>query len=388
MSDTPVPSGLEIPAGILIGEHDPTARLPAPADDGVLEALGRAMLPALQRPPCFVSFSGGRDSSAILAVAVTAARRHGLADPVPATMRFPGAPQTDETAWQELVLAHLGLGEQLVIEIGEELDALGSIATGVLERRGLRWPANGYMHVPLLERASGGSLLTGVGGDELLDTRGSRLWQVVGRREPPGPRDLLRLALAMAPAPARVALWRRREAPPLAGLTPAGTKSVVGALARDAVAWPGRWDASLRHWRRTRAFAALRDAIPVLGDDHDVLAVNPFLDDRVLAEMAAAGGRSGFPGRTAGMRELFGGLLPDSVLARPDKAGFSVPLWGPAVREFASGWDGEGLDRRYVDVEALREHWLSEHPAFPTALMLHAAWLGASGAAQSSTASS
>ena len=54
------------------------------------------MLRALRRPPCLVSFSGGLDSSALLAVATAVARREGLDDPVPATLVVPGSPESDE----------------------------------------------------------------------------------------------------------------------------------------------------------------------------------------------------------------------------------------------------------------------------------------------------
>ena len=53
-------------------------------------ALEAVVLRALLRPPCLVSFSGGRDSSLVLAIASDVARRHGLPLPVPATNRFPG----------------------------------------------------------------------------------------------------------------------------------------------------------------------------------------------------------------------------------------------------------------------------------------------------------
>ena len=75
------------------------------------EALERAILPALLRPPCLVSFSGGRDSAAVLAVATALARREGLPAPIPATNVFPAADDSDETAWQELIVRHLGLSE-------------------------------------------------------------------------------------------------------------------------------------------------------------------------------------------------------------------------------------------------------------------------------------
>jgi hypothetical protein len=63
---------------------------------------------------------------------------------------------------------------------------------------------------------------------------------------------------------------------------------------------------------------------------------------------------------------------------------FSGATWGPAVRTFAADWEGKGVDRRLVDVDALRSNWLSPAPDFRTGLLLHAAWLEAQPSASSS----
>ncbi|HKP88682.1 MAG TPA: asparagine synthase-related protein, partial [Thermoleophilaceae bacterium] len=196
---TPRPTELEVLTNLLLGPHEDAPELPPADGAGVRAALEDAMLPALRRSPCLVSFSGGRDSSAILAVATEVARRHGLPDPVPAIMRFPGAPGTDETAWQELVMGHLGIGAPELIELRHELDALGPVATAVVRDAGVTWPANAYMHVPILERGRGGALLTGAGGDELLGTVASRHVLLARRRTRPQLRDLVSVPLAAMP---------------------------------------------------------------------------------------------------------------------------------------------------------------------------------------------
>lgn len=371
----PRPTELELLTNLLLGDDGDAPELPAAEGIGVRAALERAMLPALRRPPCLVSFSGGRDSSAILAVATEVARRHDLADPVPAVMRFPEAPETDETQWQELVLRHLGISEPELIELRHELDALGPTATQVIRDAGVMWPANAYMHVPILERGRGGSLLTGAGGDELLGTGATRHLLLVRRRVRPRPRDALSVPLAAMPRRLRAAVWRRRNAPPQAWLTPSGAARTGRALAREEVSWPHRWDRSVAHWHRSRAYVALDRALATMAPPRDVVVVNPFLAPAVLAELAAAGGATGFRNRTEAMRVLFGDVLPEKLISRPNKAAFAGAVWGPAVREFAEAWGGEGLDERYVDVAALRREWLSEQPDFGTALLLHAAWL-------------
>ena len=121
----PRPLPLDVATGVALGAERRPPELPAPAAPTVLAALERAVLPALRRPPCLVSFSGGRDSSAVLAVAAYAAARHGLPAPIPATNRFPGAAEADESAWQERVIAHLGLSDWLRLDLGDELDVVG-----------------------------------------------------------------------------------------------------------------------------------------------------------------------------------------------------------------------------------------------------------------------
>ncbi len=152
-------SALEAAAGVVLGS-DSAVALPR-SNCSPLEALERRILPALERPPCLVSFSGGRDSSAVLAVAARLARRNGLPAPVPATLRFRGAERSAEDEWQEHVVAHVEVADWVRIEAEHELDCLGPVATQALRRHGLLWPPNAHFHVPLLQAAGGGSLLTG-----------------------------------------------------------------------------------------------------------------------------------------------------------------------------------------------------------------------------------
>jgi asparagine synthase (glutamine-hydrolysing) len=382
------PTGVEILANLPVGLRADAPALPPARGVGIAAALEEAVLPALRRPPCLVSFSGGRDSSAVLAVATDVARRHGLDDPIPATMRFPDAAESHESEWQRLVIEHLGLGRVEVVELRDELDALGSVATSVLRRHGLRWPSNGYLHVPLLVRAAGGSLLTGGGGDELFGTRADIGVLILRGRVRPGPRRVLAAAAGELPRPLRERLWMARKSQFHPWWTPAGAKLVNRALAREEVAWPHRWDRSVAHWHRGRAYAGLDDAVKSLGRERDVLVVQPLMEAATLAEVAHVGGAAGFDSRDEAMRETFGHLLPEAVVTRGTKAGFGGPFWGPATRAFAAEWDGAGVDERHVDVAALRSEWLSDRPDFRTSLLLHAAWLHADGAAQGSAASS
>ena len=139
-------SPLELSSGLVIPERRRAHRLPdLPTGTTPRAAAEAAILPALRRAPCVVSFSGGRDSSAVLALATHLARREGLPLPIPVTHRFPTAGDTQETEWQEEVVGHLGLDEWVRIEAAGDLDCVGPIATRALRRHGVLWPCNALL---------------------------------------------------------------------------------------------------------------------------------------------------------------------------------------------------------------------------------------------------
>ncbi|HEX2085253.1 MAG TPA: asparagine synthase-related protein [Solirubrobacteraceae bacterium] len=365
------PSPLEIAAGTVTGWSPPAPLPEVPASLTPLQALQDAIAPALARGRCVVPFSGGRDSSALLAAAVAAARRRGLPEPVAVTLRFPGRAGTDEREWQEAVVAHLGVRDWERIELGDELELLGPLARETLRRHRLPWPGNGHGYVPLLRAAAGGSVISGLDGDELLDH-----WQW-GRR--PTVREPLRLAKALAPAPLRrVAIERRRRPFARVGwLTPAARSAIGRAWAAERAREPVRWDRRLAWYPGRRYARAARARLDVLGGDHGTTVVHPLVDPRFLAALARAGGRTGFVDRGAALRAILGDLLPARTVARTTKAEFSEAFWGPCARRFAERWDGRGVDPAIVDAAALRAEWLAPRPDARSATMLGAAWLQA-----------
>lgn len=148
VADVYRPSALEIAAGLLLGS-DPTAGpLPRPSHLSARAELERSIQTALQRPPCIVAFPGGRDSSAMLALAASVARREQLPPPVAVTNRFPVVVEADETAWQERVIAYLGIQDWQRLEFADELDYVGPVAQDVLRRHGVMCPMNTYVPFP------------------------------------------------------------------------------------------------------------------------------------------------------------------------------------------------------------------------------------------------
>jgi hypothetical protein len=363
---------LELALGMVLGS-DARPRLPAAADP--IAALEAACLPALRRAPCLVSFSGGRDSSAVLVAALRAARRAGLPDPVPATIRAPQAPSADEARWQELVVRHLGLRDWVRLEIADELDVLGPLARRVLRRHGLLWPFNAHFHLPLLEAASGGSVLTGIAGDELFRAATSRRASaVLAGRVRPTRRDPRRLVEHAAPAPVR-RRWHRRSMTLHPWLTPSGTAAAARALAHWEASEPRRMPARMAHVRGARYLRVGTGSLGILAESAGAAIVHPLLDLGVWAAVARSAPRGGHLGRTEAMEAIFGPLLPAELLAREDKAGFDELFFHDHSRAFAASWSGDGVPDDVVDAAALREHWLGPAPRAQSLTLLQAAWL-------------
>ncbi|WP_141711666.1 asparagine synthase-related protein [Jiangella alba] len=344
------------------------------------EALDDALRPALLRAPCFVSFSGGRDSSAILAAATALARREGHADPVPVTEIYPDVPDADEADWQRLVVEHLGLTEWVRLPIRGESDLLGDGARTSLLRRGVLWPPPFHVKDRLFETVTGGSILTGEGGDEVIGPRRTTpVTLLVRKRRRPRPELLAATAAALAPGPVRAFRVRRQMSGDAQQpwLRPAVARRHRRLLAADEGSEPLAWDRSLWWVRHRRAVDAVIANYSALGAEFDVAVGHPLLDTGFLAALTRFGGRWGFAGRTALMRILFADVLPDEILRRSSKASFDRAYMGEPTRAFARDWDGSGVDAALVDPETLRAGWLSDRPSTLSGTLLQQAWLAA-----------
>ncbi|MGO9958489.1 MAG: asparagine synthase-related protein [Solirubrobacteraceae bacterium] len=340
-------------------------------------ALEAAILPALLRPPCVVAFSGGRDSCALLAVAVGLARREGIADPIPITLEFADA-ATIETGWQERALAHLGVEDRVRVAVADELDLVGPVAARGLRRHGLLYPANAHLVVPMARAARGGSLLTGYGGDDVF---GSWPWSdvadVLARRRHPRVADLRRGLNFASPAWLRAEIRRRRDVVcSLPWLLAPYRERASLAVARELTSAPRTWVARMAWTACWRTLRVSQRCIARLAADEDAVAAAPFLDPGFLAAVGTTGGRWGWGGRTATMRALFGDLLPETIIARSGKAEFSGPFFGPATRGFSREWNGDaGPATELIDPGVLRSIWSSARPNFLCSSLLQAAWM-------------
>lgn len=378
---------LEIASGVVLG-HDRAVQLP---DLGLPPATPRqafeaTVAQALRRPPCLVSFSGGRDSSAVLAVAIEVARRQGLPEPVAVTLRFPTIPSADEGQWQERVVRHLGVREWERVDL-RDADLLGSAARAELDRHGLLYPANAFVHGPLAERAAGGTLVTGVGGDEVMTAarRWNRLSRVLAGRRRPGMTDLRDALVAIAPRPVRRRDVRRRVHfdPVVPWLRPDAAALVRRHWEDELADGPVRYDRMLARFTGSRARLLGLATLDTIAHSRGAATAHPFATPQFLAALAVRHGTAGPRSRSEGMADLFADVLPDDVLRRSTKAIFNDAFWGPTTQTFVRTWNGKGLDKSLVDVSALRRAWAGNDSDYRGFLLLHSAWTATRAGARS-----
>lgn len=375
------------PADVLDGYPSGREPVPPPHSPGAdpVAALRAALRPALARPPCVVAFSGGRDSSLVLAAAADTAARDGLPAPVAFTLRYPGDAAAEESAWQDLMIGHLrerGLDlDWHHRDVTDELDLIGPLAAPVLRGHGgPTHPAAIAPTVLLADVARGGTLVTGNFGDEVLgDHRATTLravWRRRGRAMTAS--DWRAATLAAAPGYARRAMLRSLLDEP-SWLRGPAREAARERHVRAVAARPLRWDASVRAALRPRAVrigAATRERV---AESHDCAIVDPLGSPEFVASFARFGGRWGRLGRTAATAALGGGLVSGQVTGRRTKASFNGSRFGPATREFARRWSGAGVDPELVDIEELRRVWCSAEPPAGSAMLLQQAWLADGG---------
>ena len=279
----------------------------------------RAILPALLRPPCLVSFSGGRDSAAVLATATALARREGLPVPIPATNVFSSDQDADESSWQETLVRHLGLSDWIRIEHTDELDLIGPYAKQVLTvtRAGLARERS-FPSSAARSRA------------RRLDAHRDRWGRALhgGQAGCVPPRCFLGRCALVRETPSA---WRSRS---LQGRCVGGDRptrdarcSVAPAigqaarhqrLASEAAAEPRRLDASASPGGDSSATSTLASRRSIcIARDTETLIVHPLLSPALL-EGGRHRGRTptASPTATDGVRRLFGDLLPPAIVER------------------------------------------------------------------------
>ena len=172
-------------------------------------------------------------------------------------------------------------------EFTDELDNVGPVAASALRRHGLLWPFNAHFHVPQLELARGGSLLTGAGGDEVFGPScWARATAVLGGRVRPEPRDVLRVVLALAPPIVRERWFRTRVPEAWPWLHPEAQRALGRELAAGAAREPLRWKRRLEWIPARRYLQVGLESLGVLAGDSNVALGHPLLDAGFVAALA------------------------------------------------------------------------------------------------------
>lgn len=321
----------------------------------------------------FVAFSGGRDSSAVLAVAATVARREGFPPPIALTYVWPAISSVDESTWQQIVLQKYPEVTQACISVTDEFDLLGSAARTHLERRGLIWPFTAHSADSLHSSAADGVLLDGEGGDELFGPTRLRILKNI-RRFRPHPDLAPMLGAALLPAQLRRHANQCTVGRPwLRGAT---GKRITAALARELDETPLSAAREIASVPQRRGGRMARANIAAEARRHGVLRMSPLLDPLVVGAVAQRAGFLGWANRTEAMKDVFADVVPDAVLSRTDKPNFSDALWGPSTMKWLSQWDRRsGVDPSTVSISALVEQWSRRTPHVGTAMLAQAAWM-------------
>jgi hypothetical protein len=363
-----------MPLGPDLGYRRPATS--APVGLTPTQALAHVMLPALQRPPALIAFSGGRDSSLLLAVAMKAARRHGLPPPVPVTYRNPAVRDVDETDWQEAVVAHLGVQDWVRVKDADQLDFLGPLALTALRRHGVRYPPNAHFLSLIAPHAAGGTLILGIGGDELFSTwRWTARADVLAGRVRPSRRNVGTLVLGALPGrPRRTIIRRRPRLLDVPWVTDA-TRIRLNRMIDDEETQPTRWDEFVLSLLSRRRLTVTLETLRSLAADSGAELLVPFVAEPFLRALADAGGRDGWGDRARVMQAIGAEVLPSRTIRRSSKAVFDDVYWGPRSRAFAQRWRAAGGAHELINPNALREEWLSPRPHVHTAVLLQASHL-------------
>ncbi len=356
----------------------PTERREVAHSGSLFDVLVGFIAKELDDRPVYVEFSGGCDSSVIIAAAQAACRAANHDDPIPLTYRYPLQPETDESDYQDAVLTHLGLGVGHRISITSEFDLLGPVAQRCMERHGLAWPAAGMVRTGVWEQLEPGTLLSGEGGDDALGPRRiaglARAMRELKRRRPRAVAG--NLVRTIGPRGQRM---RRFDFKAGEWLSAAEGKRFVALAAADPVGEPLS-NGEFATWFTNRPAVRLANhQLIAMAASANQRFVAPFMDPAFVCAVDDLSPRWQLLDRRAVLRMHFADHLPKQLIDRTDKRFMSGVFFNEHAREFARHWDGR-IFVSGIDSEALRSHWTTAERDAVSALsfmLLQAAWMAA-----------
>jgi hypothetical protein len=310
----------------------------------------------------------------VLAAAARAARVHGVDAPVPVTLRFPGDPLSLEDDYQRLVLDELALSDWIVLEPGSELDILGALSTELARRHGSLFPFNAHFAGYMLRHCGTGTLLTGLGGDEVMTPHPLlEVGRMAAAKRPPS------LALARTYAATR---YPRRAGRYLNAfrrpwLTPQAIEAHTARLVAEVEAWRVHAGNHLREVASQSRWLALAvDAMHRIAGGFGMTIEHPLLDHGVVEALARQRGFTGGTSRSEITRLAFAELLPPALIERTTKASFSEVFWTDLARTTWRDLPLDRIDQNLVDVDRLAEEWSTGRATSPTATSWRNTWPG------------
>ena len=369
-------TSLDVACGMPLGWN--SSPPPRPHRSSLDEFASLLFSSSFGRGPCYMPFSGGSESSTWLAVATRYARSHGHDDPIPITLHYPGLASPEQLGLQERVIAQLGLADWERVEPEEDLDLIGPVAGAALRQTGPLWPPHAYVMAPLARGGTRWRVPTSDRARRLLHlvALGAARRRCRAQSAADGPRCRVAQhdpdACGLACAGCASAGHAATDAVAATG----GRKTCAGAPQNQAGSGPramqprddGSEHASLLHRRSRHVSCARRGA---WHDHRTSLSADPAWSSRSPALVVGADS----PTCAESCEQLAGDLLPaDLLVERPAPDAIGV-FFGARSREFATSWTGGGLDESIVDVDTLRQNWLSDRPDPRTACLLQYAWL-------------
>ena len=277
------------------------------------------------------------------------------------------------------MIAHLGLTDWLRLELTDELDVLGEFATsGAAPPRAALAVQRPLPLLPCSKRREGGSLLTGIGGDEALgSSRWARSMAVLSGGRAAATHATCRAwpcSLRRGPFGARSWFAALRSPSPGSGQRPPGRSRGHGPRTRRPS--PRGWHSRLRASRPAARSGWALPSLERLAADAAATIAHPLLDPRFLAALAAAGGSvAGLTAPTA-MRALFDGVLPSELAVALEQGALRRRVLGRPQPQLSPGHGPVRRPiRRWSIARALRQVWSQDEPDAHTYLLMQAAWL-------------